>query len=57
MKYKLIGTIHHNGTFQYRHYYSRIKIDNYWYELNDSHFTKIADLDYGLMFVFYFTKN
>ena len=22
-------------------------IDNDWYELNDSHFTKIADLDYG----------
>ena len=39
------------------HVLKLIMIDNDWYELNDSHFTKIADLDYGLMFVFYFTKN
>ena len=41
LKYKLIGTIHHNGNLQYGHYYSNIKIENEWYEFNDSLVTKI----------------
>ena len=46
LKYKLIGTIHHNGTLQYGHYYSIIKINNDWYEFNDSLITKIIDANY-----------
>ena len=41
LEYKLIGTIHHNGNLQYGHYYSKIKIENEWYEFNDSLVTKI----------------
>ena len=47
LKYKLIGTIHHNGTLQYGHYYSIIKINNDWYEFNDSFINKIIDLNYN----------
>ena len=41
LEYRLIGTIHHNGNLQYGHYYSNIKIENEWYEFNDSLVTKI----------------
>ena len=41
LKYKLIGTIHHNGNLQYGHHFSNIKIENEWYEFNDSLVTKI----------------
>ena len=43
LEYKLIGTIHHNGNLQYGHYYSNIKIENEWYEFNDSLVTKIKN--------------
>ena len=43
MKYKLIWTIHHNGTLQNRHYYPCNKIYNVLYEFNDSLVTKITD--------------
>ena len=46
LKYKLIGNIHHNWTLQYGHYYSNIKIDDDWYEFNDSIVTKIKDFAY-----------
>ena len=36
LDYRLIGTVHHNGTLQYGHYYANIKIVNEWYEFNDS---------------------
>ena len=46
LQYRLIETIHHNGTLQYGHYYSNIKINNEWYEFNDSNVTKIKDFAY-----------
>ena len=56
LEYKLIGTIHHNGNLQCGHYYSNIKIENEWYEFNDSLVTKIknfVDMSSNVCVLFY----
>ena len=45
-KYKLFGIINHVGNLNYGHYYSYIKIENEWYEFNDSNIFKIDKLAY-----------
>ena len=35
-KYKLFGISNHSGTINFGHYYSYTKIDDNWYEFNDS---------------------
>ena len=47
LKYRLFGTIHHNGSIQYGHYYSLIKIKNEWFEFNDSLVTKKEIMEYN----------
>ena len=41
LKYQLFGIINHVGSINYGHYYSIIKLDNNWYEFNDSNIKKI----------------
>ena len=45
-KYKLFGIINHVGNLNYGHYYSYIKLENEWYEFNDSNVFKINNLTY-----------
>lgn len=45
-KYKLFGIINHVGNLNYGHYYSYIKLENEWYEFNDSNVFKINNLPY-----------
>ena len=47
LKYRFFGTIHHNGSIQYEHYYSLIKIKNEWFEFNDSLVTKKEIMEYN----------
>ena len=35
-KYKLFGVSNHSGTLDFGHYYSYTKVNNKWYEFNDS---------------------
>ena len=35
-KYKLFGISNHSGTINFGHYYSYTKVDDNWYEFNDS---------------------
>ena len=35
-KYNLIGIGNHSGSIDFGHYYAYIKINNSWYEFNDS---------------------
>ena len=35
-KYKLFGVSNHSGTLDFGHYYSYTKVNNSWYEFNDS---------------------
>jgi len=45
-KYRLCGTINHIGSINYGHYYAYIKIDDIWYEFNDSIVKKVNIMDY-----------
>ena len=45
-KYRLCGTINHIGNINYGHYYTYIRIDDIWYEFNDSIVKKIINMDY-----------
>ena len=36
IKYKLYGIINHIGDINHGNYYANIKINNFWYEFNDS---------------------
>ena len=45
-KYRLCGTINHIGNINYGHYYAHIKIDDIWYEFNDSIVKKVNFMDY-----------
>ena len=46
-RYKLYGTINHIGNINYGHYYSYIKINDMWYEFNDSIVKKINYMEYN----------
>ena len=43
-KYKLFGISNHSGTINFGHYYSYTKVDDIWYEFNDS-FVKQINLN------------
>jgi len=46
-RYRLYGTINHIGNINYGHYYSYIKINDMWYEFNDSIVKKINYMEYN----------
>ena len=46
-RYRLYGTINHIGNINYGHYYSYIKINDIWYEFNDSIVKKINNMEYN----------
>ena len=46
-RYRLYGTINHIGNINYGHYYSYIKINDMWYEFNDSIVKKINNMEYN----------
>ena len=43
-KYNLFAISNHSGSLDFGHYYAQCKIENYWYELNDSKVTKLSEL-------------
>ena len=45
--YKLYSTIHHNGTLEFGHYYSKIFLNEQWINFNDANVTEIENLDYN----------
>ena len=47
LNYKLYATIHHNGTLQFGHYYSKIYLNEHWVNFNDSNVTEIENRDYN----------
>ena len=45
-KYKLYGIINHIGDINHGHYYANIKIDNFWYEFNDSSVKSLENINF-----------
>ena len=45
-KYKLYGIINHIGDINRDHYYANIKIDNFWYEFNDSSVKSLENINF-----------
>ena len=45
-KYRLLGTINHIGNINYGHYYAYIRIEEIWYEFNDSIVSKAYKMDF-----------
>ena len=43
--YELYAIANHSGTIDYGHYFAYIKIDNNWYEFNDSSVHQIGRID------------
>ena len=39
-KYQLFGISNHSGTLDFGHYYSYTKVNDNWYEFNDSYVSK-----------------
>ena len=46
LKYELFGIINHFGSIEEGHYNCIVKIENFWYEFNDSTVNKINKLNY-----------
>jgi len=44
-KYNLYAISNHTGTLDFGHYYAYCKIENTWYEFNDSYVTNITDIE------------
>ena len=47
INFTLIGGIYHNGTITYGHYYSIIKLKDYWVEFNDSSIKKLKKMEFN----------
>ena len=58
LKYQLFGIINHVGSINYGHYYSIIKLDNNWYEFNDSNIKKLEKIEYNSSksYIFFYKK-
>ena len=46
-KYRLFGTINHIGSINSGHYYAYIRINEIWYEFNDSIVRKVYSMDFN----------
>ena len=46
LKYQLFGIINHHGSITFGHYYSYIKLENVWFEFNDSNVNKLDSIEY-----------
>ena len=47
MNFSLIGGIYHQGTMEFGHYYSIIKIQDNWVEFNDNYITKVKNMEFS----------
>ena len=45
-RYRLCGTINHEGSINSGHYFAYVRIGEIWYEFNDSFVKKINNMDY-----------
>ena len=59
-KYTLYGIGNHSGSIDFGHYYAYIKINNSWYEFNDSHvspYSKRENNSSSQAYILFYKKN
>ena len=59
-EYTLYGIGNHSGSIDFGHYYAYIKINNSWYEFNDSHvspYSKRENNSSSQAYILFYKKN